>query len=176
MIKQLKNKIAYRIVLNKIKDIDVKPHTFKKFFTNSYNFLILMPSDETDFRHSIPVIDYLERNEKQFEIVTFDYRVNMLPIKVKSRVVEHGIKEFTKLELPSKQFLSKFEGKRFNAVLDLNRDENVFYLNILTVVDTPIRIGFTKKNSDKFYNFQIVNDQADSEISYKNFLNCLEMF
>jgi len=65
----------------------------------------------------------------------------------------------------------------FNAVLDLNRKDNLFYSYISNIANAPIRVGFQKNDSDKFYNLQIMNNIIYTpEVSYKNFLNCLRMF
>ena len=65
---------------------------------------------------------------------------------------------------------------RFNAILDLNRKENIFCSIVSNLVNAPVKAGFQKNNADKYYNLQIVNKEENPELSYKNYLNCLEMF
>ena len=65
---------------------------------------------------------------------------------------------------------------RFDGVIDLNIKDELFYSFASNLVNAKIRIGFSKKGSDKFYNFQVANKDIDPVKSYNNFLNCLKMF
>jgi len=71
--------------------------------------------------------------------------------------------------------ISKIEKKKFDAVIDLNRKEQLFYSYVMIIAHTGLRIGFTKKFADKIYNLQVLNDESNAKISYKNLLNCLKM-
>ncbi|MEO8399070.1 MAG: hypothetical protein ABI550_04545, partial [Ignavibacteriaceae bacterium] len=139
-------------------------------------FLVLMPENESDFHHSIVVLKGLEENKKNATIFTFDFRVSLIPVKYRPHVIEYGIDDLNKINLPSKKIISKLNEYNFQAVIDLNRDENIFYSYVANIVKVPVRVGFKKKNSDKFYNLQIANNEANADISYKNFLNSIEMF
>ncbi|OGU84424.1 MAG: hypothetical protein A2W11_10670 [Ignavibacteria bacterium RBG_16_35_7] len=72
--------------------------------------------------------------------------------------------------------MEKLTSLRFNAILDLNRKENIFCSVVSSMVNAPIKVGFKKSNADKYYNLQISNIEENAELSYKNYLNCLEMF
>ncbi|MCK5455784.1 MAG: hypothetical protein KAI45_01580 [Melioribacteraceae bacterium] len=60
-------------------------------------------------------------------------------------------------------------------VIDLNRDVDIFSSALANVPLSDFRIGFVKKDSDSFYNFQIPNE-INPEKSYRNLLNSLRMF
>jgi hypothetical protein len=47
---------------------------------------------------------------------------------------------------------------------------------LVCLVNAPVKVGFRKSNSDKFYSLQIDNTEDNPEIFYKNLLNCLQMF
>jgi hypothetical protein len=175
MIKNIKDAIAFQIIKNKIKNQKREGQTFQKFLSQSYNILVLMPSVEEDFKHSVIVLEYLEKREKVLDIVTYDFRVSMLPSRLKMKVIEHGIKDVNKIGLPSKQFIKKFEDKNYSAVIDLNRESDIFYKGLTVFAPAPVKAGFSNKDSDQFYNLQVVPDE-NAEISYKNFLNCLTLF
>jgi len=65
---------------------------------------------------------------------------------------------------------------RFDVIIDSNRDENLFYRYIAKSLNTNIKIGFARIDSDNYFNFQVTNKQNDPETSYKNLLDCLKMF
>ena len=109
-------------------------------------------------------------------LITHDYRVNTLPIKYRQGIIDYGIADLSKFNLPNKRFEQKLKERQFTAVLDLSKEENLFNSLAANLVQSDVRIGFRKKNSDRYYNFQISNSNDNPEIFYKNFLNCLQMF
>ena len=93
----------------------------------------------------------------------------------KSKAFGHGLNDINKINLPSKRMILKLLKNKFDVILDLNRKEQLFYSYITGKISAKIRIGFTKRLSDKTYNIQISNNETNLKISYKNLLNCLKM-
>jgi ADP-heptose:LPS heptosyltransferase len=109
-------------------------------------------------------------------VLTRDYRVSLLPQIYRTRVIEVGISELTKLDLPNHKLTEKLVDMRYDAILDLNRAESLFAIYLLQAIPSKVRIGFKRKGSDKYYNLQIANNEEKAENSYNNYLNCLKMF
>ena len=99
-----------------------------------------------------------------------------MPAKFRNKAMEFGVADLNRLDLPGHKLIVKLSDMRFDGVIDLNRKEELFYSFASNLVNAKIRIGFSKKGADKFYNFQIANNEIESEKSYNNFLNCLKMF
>lgn len=176
MLNVLKDKIAHSIVDWKLKKKEYGYQTFTEFFKKSFSFLVLMPHDETDFAHSVQVLNFLEEKRKHASILTYDFRVSLLPLRLRPKVIEHTQAHVSMVKLPSSKITDKLASMNFNVILDLNRKENLFYSYISSTLDVPIKVGFSKPNSDKYYNFQILDNEKEAELSYKNFLHCLEIF
>lgn len=176
MLSSLKEKIAHSFLDWKIKGHEYEAQSFTEFFRKSFNFLILMPQDDTDFAHSTQVLSFLEDRKKHVTIFTFDFRVSLLPLKYRPKVIEHTATNKNSFKLPSGKVIDRIKNMTFQVVIDLNRKENLFYSYIASVVNAPIKIGFAKPDADRFYNFQIKNDVEEAELAYKSFLNCLEIF
>lgn len=176
MLDLIKEKIAHTVVDWKLKDKQNKDQTFTEFFKRSFNFLVLLPQNDADFAHSIQVLYFLEDNKKHATAMTYDFRVSLLPLRFRNRIVEHNLSDVNALKLPSTKIISKLNGMMFQVVFDLNRKDNLFYSYISSVLDVPIRVGFSKPNSDLYYNLQIIDKESEAEISYKNFLECLKIF
>lgn len=176
MLDLIKDKIAHSVVDWKLKDREKKDQSFTEFFKRSFKFLILMPQDDADFAHSIQVLYFLEDNKKHATALTYDFRVSLMPLRFRSKVIEHTIADVNLLKLPSAKIISKLNEMNFNVVFDLNRKENLFYSYIASIVEIPIRVGFVKPNADRYYNLQIKDTETEAEIAYKNFLNCLKIF
>ena len=176
MLEFLKEKIAGKVIRKHLKDQSFEPHTFTAFFKSSYSFFITMPEDDRDFTYSLSVLNFLAENKKSAMILSRDFKVSLLPQKFKARAIEYSEKDITKWKLPARKLIEKVSEMPYNALIDLNRKESLFHNYIANIVKAPLKIGFVKNDSDKFYNFQVINHEDNPEISYQNFLNCLKMF
>ncbi|MBE0539607.1 MAG: hypothetical protein IH620_07830 [Ignavibacterium sp.] len=176
MIELIKDNISRFLISRQLKNLVLNEQDFSEALRRSGSFLILMPEDEKDFRASYVVLDHLEHLNKSIKIITRDYRISLLPAKFRSKATEFGIADLNRLDLPSAKFIKKLSDMKFDGVIDLNRKDDLFYSYVSNLVNARIRIGFAKKGADKFYNFQIANNDIESDKSYSNFLNCLKMF
>ncbi len=176
MIDLIKENISRFLISRRLKNIVLNEQDFSESLKRSGSFLVLMPEDEKDFRASYLVIEHLEHLNKSIKILTRDYRISLLPAKFRNKAMEFGISDLNKLDLPSHKLIEKLSEMKFDGVIDLNRKDDLFYSYVSNLVNARIRIGFAKKGADKFYNFQISNNDVESEKSYSNFLNCLKMF
>lgn len=176
MIKYFKEKIADYIIERKLKNNRIPSHSFSNLLQKAFTYMVIMPEDEDDFHKSMEVLKYLEEHGKHLTVFSYNFRRNLINQKYRPSTIEYGLIDRTKLGLPNGRLVSELERKEFNAVIDLNRNENIYCSFAANLVKSPIRIGFSKKNADKYYNVQISDKEDNSEISYKNFLNCLQMF
>jgi hypothetical protein len=172
----VKEKLAGLIVRKKFKSEHYTTRSFRDFFKKSFTFLVLMPDNDTDFHYAIEVLKGLCLNKKHATVFIQEFRTNLIPVKYRPQIVEYTDKDVSRLYIPSKRLLEKLNSLRFNAILDLNRKENIFCSIVTTMVNAPIKAGFKKGNADKYYNLQINYKEESPELSYKNYLNCLEMF
>jgi hypothetical protein len=172
----VKKKIAVTVVERALRQRQEVSRPVAEFFRKSFTFLVLMPEEENDFTNSFHVLRFLDLHKKHLTIFTNDYKINTLPQLFRGRALDFSLEDRTKFNLPSKKLLTRLNNISVNAVLDLNRQENLFFSYSANMVSSFYRIGFIKPDSDKFYNIQIGNEETSSELSYKNFLNCLQMF
>ena len=167
--------LARIIVKQKFRANKFDVQSFSEAFNKARSILVLMPEDEDDFRCSIDVLTFLENLKKDIVILTNDFRVSILPFNFRAKSIGYEIKDINQLKLPSRKMVSKIEKKNFDAVIDLNRKEQLYYSYVMIIAQAGLRIGFTKKFADKIYNLQVLNDESNAKISYKNLLNCLKM-
>lgn len=176
MIDFVKGKLARLLAGQRFKSELHAQKSFRDFFKKSFTFLVLMPDNDTDFHYAIEVLKGLNLNKKHATVFTQEFRANLVPVKFRPQVIEYTDSDIGRLYFPSRKLMEKLESTRFNAVLDLNRKENTFCSIVASMVNSPFKMGFKKDNSDKYYNLQLINKEENAELSYKNFLNCLEMF
>jgi hypothetical protein len=176
MIATLKERAARYLVKKKIPGGEFSQRNFSSIFAKTYSFLILMPASESDFRFVFPILEYLREQRKNIVVMTYDYRVSLLQPYFKTNAIEHGIGDETKLKLPAKKIIDKLSNMRFDVIIDANREEILYYSYIAKLLISHVKIGFVRSDSDKYFNFQVINKQNDPETSYKNLLDCLKMF
>jgi hypothetical protein len=176
MFKTIKNKIVHTIVSQKLKHLRMGRQSFRNLYSDTPQFLVLMPENESHFYYALNVLKTLIDEGKMITLLTHDYRVNTLPQKFRQGIIDYGIADISKLNLPNKKFEQRLKEQQFSAVLDLSKEEDLFNSLAANLVQSQVRIGFKKKNSDMYYNLQVANSENNPEIFYKNFLNCLQMF
>ncbi|MCA2004214.1 MAG: hypothetical protein LDL01_00330 [Ignavibacterium sp.] len=176
MFEAIKKKIAELIIAGKLKHRSNPELSFSSALKKSFTFLVLMPADEKDYRESFHILDYLESQGKTLTILTNDFRVSLLPAKYRNKAIGFAITEVSKFKLPSHRLNEKLQEKLFDVVIDLNREENLFYSCIANIAKSKIRVGFKKRKADLYYNFLVDGSDNDSAKSYNNFLNCIKMF
>lgn len=175
MFESIKKKIARYLIKRKF--IHNSPEvSFNNFFNESIRFLIIMPASESDFNHTFDLIKYLGILRKSITILCHAPRVSTIPEREKYRIFSYDIRDISKLYLPTHDYLERIEKKEFDVIIDLNRDENLFCSAMSNFFKARYRVGFQKNNSDNYYNFQVQNGEINSEISYRNLLNSLQMF
>jgi hypothetical protein len=176
MLGFIKDKIAEKFVEKQLREKHFEAHSFTDLLAKAFTYFIVMPGDDRDFTYSLEVLNFLSAGNKSAMVLTRDFKVSLLPQRFRSRAVPYSEKDITKLNLPSKRLIQKLNEMQFNVAVDLNRRENLFCSFSLNMVQAPVRVGFAKADSDRFYNLQVINKEDNPEISYKNFLNCLKMF
>lgn len=165
MIEAIKHQAAKLIARRVLKPYRFQERNFSTVFERSFSFLILMPVDERDFRFATELLTFLKNNKKTLFIMTYDYRVSLLPATLKNNVIEHGINDQNRLRLPSKKLLNRLNNMHFDVVIDMNRTELLFYNYITNSVKSAIKLGFARTNSDRYFNLQVVNNESNPEIS-----------
>ena len=176
MITYLKSKFAHFVVDRTLEKKSISNRSFKNFLKNSSSFFVIMPETENDFQKSRTVLSFLEKRNKPITLLTFDFRRNEFLQGHFRDIIEYGLIDYSWINLPSKRLGDELRSREFDTVIDLNRGDNLFCSFSANLVRSSLVIGFTKNNSDKFYNIQINDVEDNSEISYKNFINCLQMF
>ncbi len=176
MFESIKKKLAEYVVRKNIANVETIHQPFNQVLSKSISFLVIMPDNDEDFYHSMNIIRYLEIHKKNVTIFAKDHKINLIPDKHKLRFIENNISDITRLGLPSKAMREKLSKLEYQVIMDLNRQENLFSSMVANLIRSRVRVGFSKPGADKYYNFHFAFDEPLAEISYKNFLNCLQMF
>ncbi len=175
MLDKLKFNLAESIALKKLAKTKNFGNKFGHFVSDAKDILVILPEKLDDIKISLKIIQFLNSEKKNIYLYFNIDFTNYLPSGLNFIPITYKSSDKTKIGLPSKELLSKIEIIFFDLVIDLNREDCLFSSIICNSPRSKYRIGFTKKNADKFYNFQLPNE-INSEKSYRNLLNSLRMF
>lgn len=176
MFEEYKNKMGYYIFKKKIFRKYHASYSFNDFVGKSVDYIIIMPLNEQDYSNSFDVVKYFKIHKKEVTLFLPEHRVNYVEISNNYKHISYNIEDISKFGLPSKQFIEKLDSHKFDVLIDLERENNLFLAAVTSLAKAKFKVGFKKEEIDNLYNFQLVNTKINSEISYRNLLNSLKMF
>lgn len=171
-----KEKLALFAARKKYFSRDDSQVNFTSIISKAETYLIVLPDNAEDTLSASDIPKYFSVHKKKVTLVGHE---KILPIALESS--KYGTISFnddsaTKFGLPNKELIGNIKSKKYDVVLDLNRSQNLFISVLAGSSDSLVKIGFKKEKSDEFYNLQVANNQNNAEISYRNFLNSIQMF
>lgn len=149
---------------------------FKGIITEAKTILIVLPNTAEDILKSMDIPAYFRLNEKKVTLLVHERLQHVAREEFPYDVIFFNDESKTKFGLPRKEFAKKLSNMKFDAVFDLCRGNNLFIGILANIPDSKITVGFKKPKADELYNLQIANNQNNAEISYRNFLNSVQMF
>jgi hypothetical protein len=176
LFEEYKNKLGYYIFKKKMFRKFDDNFSFNNFVENSVDYILILPLNELDFKNSFDVAKYFKIHKKNVTLFLPEYRKNLISISNEYKTISYNLNEISKLGLPNKLLKEKISNYKFDVLVDLERDENLFLASVTSMINAKFKVGFKKNNIDNLYNFQLVNTKINSEISYRNLLNSLKMF
>lgn len=176
MFEGIKKIISNYIIESKIIEKNRQAQSFKDIFQRSAYFFVIITEDENDFYHCFEVVKFLLQEKKNVTIFINESKLKLVQNSALVRTITYGEKDVTKLYLPSKELRASLSRLSFEAVIDLNRKENLFCSASANLVKSDIKMGFVKPGSDKFYNLQFSNGNEKPEVSYRKLKTSLQMF
>lgn len=176
MLDDVKNKLGFYILRKKIlKEYD-STYSFNDFVGKSFNYLITLPLNDTDFKNSFDIVKYFKIHKKEITLLLPEHKVNTINITGNYKYISYDLNDITRFGLPTKSMIEKINENKFDVLVDLERENNLFLAAVACLVDAKFKVGFKKPEIENLYNFQLVNTKINSEISYRNLLNSLKMF
>ncbi|MCU7490499.1 MAG: DUF6913 domain-containing protein [Bacteroidota bacterium] len=177
----LRSRLGYLIASRTfLKKSDAKesyaPQSFSGFVADAESFLIVMPESSEDFSNALEFAGLIMKKGKKVSLFVKEDKIANLWHNSYYNYIQVKPEDMTRLELPKRRFAHMLRQEKFDVVVDLNIPENIYCSVAANLVDSKYRIGFRKRNSDKFYNLQIINNEINSAFSYRNLLNSLQMF
>ena len=150
--------------------------SFKNFIGKSFDYLLILPLNDTDFKNSFDVVKYFQIHKKEVTLFLPEHKVNTINISNRYKYISYDLNDINRFGLPSKNLTEKLKEHKYDVLVDLERENNIFLAAVASSAYAEYKVGFKKAEIENLYNFQLVNTKINSEISYRNLLNSLKMF
>ncbi len=152
---------------------------FTDAVSRSKKALVIFPESSIDNDTTSTLLRYLLRKfsiDGMMVLIRDDQLFSMSsapPIKT----LTYSAHDINRLFLPRRELINKMKTTAFDIALDLNMNFVLPSAYLCKESNAPVRVSFTKRQGDQFYNFQITTKKNSSTAySYRSLLKCLDMF
>lgn len=153
--------------------------SFTDAVTAARRALLIMPLRKREFLPTILVIDFLKRRfrEENLTILSDDHGREAVRLLPRSHFIHILNDEISPLFLPRRTLLYRVRERRCDLVVDLNLDFLLPSAYICRESNARVRIGFTRRYAESFYNFLIQPDpQLERKHVYDRMASLLQGF
>ena len=156
-----------------------KVHVLTDFFSGARNVLILLPVGyEEAIIASNALREYRHRlNHLHLTVVNSGTRTTSLIDYPRCEVIRINSTDINKFSLPTRSLLQRIENRDYDTAVDLNLDFVLHTAYICKASGARVRVGFTRPESDVFFNVQLnLKMDGTPQAIYNQFAACLAMF
>ncbi len=119
-------------------------YSFKNFIENSYNYLIILPLNDQDFANSFDIAKYFKIHKKEVTLLLPEHKVNAIEITSNYNYISYGLNDISKFGLPTKAYIAKINEYKFDVLIDLEREDNLFLTAVTSLFQANFKVGFQK--------------------------------
>lgn len=141
--------------------------------------LLILPLDGSPLYPVAPVITMLRAHKRESDITVIlsSQTTEALDPLQRCPVIRILPNEISTFYLPRRELITRINKRHHDLAIDLNLDFHVPSGYICRESNAPVRVGFTSKRSDTFYNFQVQTAAQENRMQrYERMANCLQMF
>jgi ADP-heptose:LPS heptosyltransferase len=153
--------------------------SFTSAISSAQRVLLVMPLTEEDLLPTLKVIEMLKSRfrEESITIVTGYGGIEVVRLLPRGQFIHLLKTQVSYFYFPRADFISSLRQKRYDLAIDLNLDLVLPSGYICKVSGANVRVGFTQKHADVFYNFQIKPDPTlGRKLIYDRLVQCLQKF
>jgi ADP-heptose:LPS heptosyltransferase len=153
--------------------------SFVDTLASASRILLVMPLDGSPLYPVAPVLTMLRahKSDEQITVVVASHSTEAFAALDRSPIIRILPEEISLFFLPRRDVLSRIRRSAADLAIDLNLDFHLPSGYICRESNARIRVGFSGRHSDLFYNFQVQTSRVESRtLRYERFAHCLEMF
>lgn len=176
MIEKIRRKIALFSIRRLFSSSEKNAIPFKGFFSDSNTILISIPSLSGGKKNLFSTLEELHKEGKKITLLLNESQLDQIKSKSNYSFLLYKSDDLNRLKLPGNELIKKIKSKKYDLFIDLDLNESLLNYAVAGICNAQFRLGFSKIDADKFYNFQVPIVERNYEISYRNLLNSIRMF
>ncbi len=152
---------------------------FNGVISSAQRALVILPESAQDAWAITSVLGALRRrfSFRGLAVIAREDVRSILPDGNGYDVITYDEDDVNAWFVPRGNLLQKVKRSTFDLAVDLNLGFWLPSAFLCRASRAAIRVGFTKRYADQFYNLQIQTSQTDNlQLAYANLVNCLQMF
>ena len=153
--------------------------SFTTAVSSARRALLVMPIFEEDLMPAMGVLEMLKARfkEKNITVVTGERGLEVVRALPNGQFIHLLRQQLSSLYIPNADFIRSITEKQFDLAIDLNLDLVLPSGYICKASGARVRVGFSQRHADAFYNFQIKTDPTlGKKLIYDRLVQCLQNF
>jgi ADP-heptose:LPS heptosyltransferase len=138
-----------------------------------------MPFNHLEVLPTITVLETMKKRirEENITVITDELGVEAVRMLPRSQFIRIVVSDLNSFYLPHGSIIQQVREKQYDLAIDLNLDLVLPSAYICKASNARVRVGFTRKRAEPFYNFQIQPDLTlGKKLIYDRLAQCLQMF
>ena len=170
----IRNKIAVKYAASRTRHIK-KVIDFNDVLKASEAVVFLMPRKSMEFYLARSVVESFLRYFRRVVLVVTENMRELATYRSEVIVVSQADEGW--LKLPSREVISRLRREKFDIAFDLSFTDDIFMSYLCRKSEAKISVGFSKANSDHFYDLQVrVRQGTDIKKAYESLTHTIKMF
>jgi hypothetical protein len=179
MLEDLRHTAGYLISRRRFGRAPQKVISFSHAMSGARSAMLILPLDNTELTPISSVVMMVKRmfNDESVTVVATDHAIEVMRLLPRGRIAHFRREEINRFYLPRPGFDRSIAAHPPDVAIDLNLDFLLPSAYICRASGARIRVGFVRKNSELFYNFQVRPDLTLSrKMIYDRLASCLQRF
>ncbi|MCL4510767.1 MAG: hypothetical protein M1470_06830 [Bacteroidetes bacterium] len=170
----IRNRIAVRYAVNRAGHIK-RVLNFNDAIKTSETAIFLMPRMSMEFYLARSVVESFMRYFRRGVLLVTENMRELATYRSEVIVVSQADESW--LKLPKHELISRLRHENFDIAFDLTFSDDVFMSYLCRKSEAKMSVGFSKTNSDHFYDLQIrMPGNGDMKRAYESLTNTIKMF
>jgi len=179
MFEQLRYSIGILLSRYRFRRKSDKVTSFSHAISSSKTVMVVLPLQTHEINIVSGIIQLLKRHfrEENITLVASNHPVALMRMLPRSQIIHFRQQEISPFFLPRKELAQRVCSRGHDLAIDLNLDFLLPSGYICKENGAPIRVGFSRKHSELYFNFEIRPDPTLArKLIYDRLADCLQKF
>jgi hypothetical protein len=153
--------------------------SFTHSLADAQSALVIMPLGKVQEHPPASLLGMLRKRFREENITLIMGQDGPAPTATlpRSQIIRVSGRDVSFFFLPRSEIIQRVKRREYDVAIDLNLDFMLPSAYICKESSARVRVGFSRKNADTFFNFQVrLDPESRSGSAHDRLLNCLQMF